>query len=60
MLPGGAFALRGYYSSLAGSGPVSRKPFFAKRLETGGVFLALDSPLCNKSHTHTKVFQKFL
>jgi hypothetical protein len=27
VLPGGAFSLRGYYSSLAGSGPVSRKLF---------------------------------
>lgn len=52
MLPGGAFALRGYYSSFAWSGPVSRKLFLQSAWKTGGVFLALDSPLCTKTHTH--------
>jgi hypothetical protein len=58
VLPGGAFVLRGYYSSFAWSGPVSRKLFLQSAWKTGGVFLALDSPLCTKTHTHQS-FSKF-
>ncbi len=38
MLPAGAFALRGYYSSLAGSGPVSRKLFLQSAWKQVGFF----------------------